>query len=232
MPISRNKPCPCGSRRKFKHCCDQKLEAGDIVKLQGIPFEGIGLQAELPSGQLLELVGFKEEAGRWEVRAPSRQLAESRLTTEQHRCPLQLLTDCTAMLTSRENRVGTVDVTIVRAGEALPGQRSQVSCIQAGMTPDPNLHFPPRPRLPAHDLCTAAVVRPSSDARQRSEGAPPESLRWGLVAGRPSLRQQARTAAGKSAWSWRSCRGGTIRAPPEWLCATLSERRDARELAS
>ena len=21
MPFARNKPCPCGSGRKFKHCC-------------------------------------------------------------------------------------------------------------------------------------------------------------------------------------------------------------------
>lgn len=46
MKIGRNEPCPCGSGRKFKHCCLKKEEtmsprAKLIAVLAGIAVTGI-----------------------------------------------------------------------------------------------------------------------------------------------------------------------------------------------
>ena len=46
MKITRNQPCPCGSGRKYKHCCLKKsqtlsLKTKLVTALAGIAFTGI-----------------------------------------------------------------------------------------------------------------------------------------------------------------------------------------------
>jgi len=37
MKIKRNEPCPCGSGRKYKHCCLKKKDAiSPLAKVMGI----------------------------------------------------------------------------------------------------------------------------------------------------------------------------------------------------
>ena len=60
--VGRNDPCPCGSGRKFKHCCEGKNARADSLA---------GLVQELPGGlgrklRALSLAGRRHfEAGRW-----------------------------------------------------------------------------------------------------------------------------------------------------------------------
>ncbi len=37
MKIRRNEPCPCGSGKKFKHCCQPWEKAGQVPPLAGTP---------------------------------------------------------------------------------------------------------------------------------------------------------------------------------------------------
>lgn len=32
MKVGRNDPCPCGSRKKYKHCCEERIEAIERLK--------------------------------------------------------------------------------------------------------------------------------------------------------------------------------------------------------
>ena len=42
MKVGRNDPCPCGSGRKYKHCCLEK-ERGGIPLTQRLMLAGVGL---------------------------------------------------------------------------------------------------------------------------------------------------------------------------------------------
>lgn len=64
MPLARNKQCPCGSRHKYKHCCEQKLEVGVVVKVMGL----VGKTSNLFNGKDGELLRFEEDKGWWAVR--------------------------------------------------------------------------------------------------------------------------------------------------------------------
>ncbi len=37
MKVGRNDPCPCGSGRKYKNCCEGKKAAKDTLYSKGLP---------------------------------------------------------------------------------------------------------------------------------------------------------------------------------------------------
>ena len=43
--VSRNDPCPCGSGKKYKHCCYRNRDAGDLEASQPPPQYPIGTVA-------------------------------------------------------------------------------------------------------------------------------------------------------------------------------------------
>ena len=60
MKVGRNAPCPCGSGKKYKHCClerEQESQAKARAMLQGVPmadrFFGYDRQAQTPEERVM-----------------------------------------------------------------------------------------------------------------------------------------------------------------------------------
>jgi len=60
MPPGRNEPCPCGSGRKFKHCCGNSPDAARALAL---PHSGQSGEAEIECERLLALGQALEDQG-------------------------------------------------------------------------------------------------------------------------------------------------------------------------
>lgn len=71
MKAERNAPCPCGSGKKFKHCCDRKVAssptpAADVID-RHIALYNAGLYAELESRSLALVAQFPEFGFGWQL---------------------------------------------------------------------------------------------------------------------------------------------------------------------
>jgi len=53
--ISRNDPCPCGSGRKYKHCCMKSDRSDDLVTVRGLDDETVKEIEQIFSGRGEEL---------------------------------------------------------------------------------------------------------------------------------------------------------------------------------